>query len=158
VGANGNEVGVELVNGREGFFAEPLHGVGVKNNSAGTANFPKPGHGLDGADFIVGRHDRNEDGVGADGFGQIVGRNQALGIHGEPGHFKAFFFLEILEAIQDGVVFYAGGDQMPAFAAQFARGAEDGQVVALGAAARSRASSSKARAWRPMWWTLDGFP
>ena len=46
VGANRNQIRVELVNVGERLLAKPLHGVGVKKNSARTADLPEVRHGL----------------------------------------------------------------------------------------------------------------
>ena len=81
------------------FLAEPLHGVGVKNNSALTAERAKFGDRLERADFIVRRHDGNQNRVRPDGLFQIVRRNPAFGIHRQPRDRKTFLFFQIIEAI-----------------------------------------------------------
>src|SRR5579872_3980136 len=63
MGANGNQVGIELVNVLKRFFAEPLDSIRMKKDSALAANSPKFRDRLNSADFVVGRHQRNQSGV-----------------------------------------------------------------------------------------------
>ena len=66
MGANGNQIGVELVDVLERLLAKTLHRIGMKNNAMRTADFAENRHGLNRAGFIVGRHDGNQRGIRAD--------------------------------------------------------------------------------------------
>ena len=73
VRAERNQIGVELVDGSKGLFAERLNGVGVKEDALFAADVAKLGDRLNSAGFIVSGHDGNQDGVRPNGSGQIVG-------------------------------------------------------------------------------------
>ena len=135
VRAHGNEVGIELRDVRERLLAEPLHGVRVKDDSAFTADCAQLGDGLQRANFIVRRHDGHERGVLADGALQSVRCHAALAIHRQARDGETLFFFEVIKAMQHGVMFHGGSDEMLAFVRQHPRRAEDGQVVCLRASA-----------------------
>ena len=99
VGADGNQVRVELADVFKRLLAKPLDRIRVKNNSALAANRAQFRDRLDCADFIVRRHDRNQNRVRADGLLQIFRRNAAFRIHRQPRDFKTFLFFKVIEAI-----------------------------------------------------------
>ena len=73
MGADGDEVGVELVNIGEGKFAGGLDSVRVEQHAALAAEASDVRDGLDGTDLVVGGHDRDEGGVGAQGGADGIG-------------------------------------------------------------------------------------
>lgn len=66
VSANGNHIGIELVNVFKRLLAEPLDSVGVEENAPFLTQSAQLGNRLNGADFIISGHDRNENGVGSE--------------------------------------------------------------------------------------------
>lgn len=126
--AVGGEVHCEL--------ACALHGVGVEEGSGGVGDGGERSDGLDDAGLVVGEHDGDEFGVGTDGGGEGAGIDDAPGVAGEEGDFDALLG-DGLCGVEDGVVLDAGGDEVEGPGSSGARlieDAEDGEVVALGAA------------------------
>lgn len=135
VGAEGNEIGVELGNRMKGDLAERLHRVGMKDHAPFAADQTKRRDRLNGAGLIVGGHDRNEGGVGADGGTQVVGIDESGGIHGQVSDAEALAAAEVIEAVKNGVVFDGGCDQVASLVAEAAGDTEDREIAAFGAAA-----------------------
>ena len=135
MGADADEIGVELMDIGEGFLAEPLGGIRMEQNAARTAEHTQFCHGLEGANFIVGGHDRDEDCVRAQCLLEGFHRNAAFCINRQHCEFKALVFCEVFEAMQDRVMLDGRGDQVAPFVAEQARGAEDGEVGGFRAAA-----------------------
>ena len=135
VGADRDEVGVELPNRRERELAEDLHGIGVKNHAARTTQRPDRRDRLERAEFVVGGHDRDERRVGAQGAFDGAQGHLPGGIHRQVGDREPLVPLQILKTLQHRVVLDGRGDQVVALGAQMPGGAEDREVVALGAAA-----------------------
>src|SRR6185437_7423503 len=112
--ANRNEVGVELLNIRKRFFAEPLYRVGVKQNAVFPANSSQFSHWLKRSDFVIRRHQGHEHGVRADGVAQILRRNQSFAIDRQNRDFETIAFGEIFHGMQNRVMFNGRSDDMSA--------------------------------------------
>ena len=135
VGADRDKVGVELMNVCKRLFAKPLDGVGVEDCALLTAKCTQLTHWLDRTDLVVGGHDRDEDGVRAQCLLQCCHTDSAFAVHREPCDLKTFFFRQILEALKCGMVLNCGRNEVPAPVLEQACGAQDRQIIALGAAA-----------------------
>ena len=55
--ADRHEIGIELLNAFERFFAEPLNGIGMKNYAFFAADSAKLRDRLDRSDLIIGSHE-----------------------------------------------------------------------------------------------------
>ncbi len=58
-----HQVCFELMDGGDGLLAEPLHRIGMEQDSAITAEASHGSAGLEGARFIISCHDRNQLGI-----------------------------------------------------------------------------------------------
>jgi hypothetical protein len=110
-------------------FAGGLDGVGVEESSSGVGDSGEGVNGLYYSGLVVGVHDADETGVGLDSGEERGGLDEALRRDGKEGNFdsarsKGF------GGVEDRVVLDCGGDEVVAWGED----AEDGKVVALGAA------------------------
>jgi len=91
---------------------------------------------LNRSDLVVRRHDRHQDGVGPDGGAERLGVHAAGAIHGQEGEFETFLPAQVLQRVQDGMVFDRSCDQMTAAIPHHAGCTEQRLVDAFGAAGR----------------------
>jgi len=116
-------------------LAGDLHGVGVEESAGGVGDGGERCDGLDDAGLVIGEHDGDEFGVGANGGDEIGRFDEALGSGGEEGDVDVAA-LERFGCVKDGVVLEAGGDNVVLLfggGELGGDGAEDGEIVALGA-------------------------
>ena len=76
----------------------------MQQDAAFAANFGNFAHRLNHAGLIVRGHDRNQPRFGADRFGELIKIDNSVVGSIEPGHFKIFVFLQMLDRVQDRVV------------------------------------------------------
>jgi hypothetical protein len=119
----------------EGETAYNLDGVGVEERARSVGDGGQRRDGLDDAGLVVGEHDADELCVGADGGQECGGFDDALRGARKERDFDVLFG-EGFGGAEDGVVLDAGGDKVSGFAGELwaSKGAEEGEVVALGAA------------------------
>ena len=67
--------------------------------------------GLDGADLIVGVHHCDKAGFRADGGFHFFRKNDAVLMHIQQGHLKAFG-LQLSQGMKDSMMFEGGGNDM----------------------------------------------
>ena len=67
---------------------------------------------------------------------QLAGVDPAQPIHAQKGDLEAFMLLQVLEGVQDRVMFRAATDEMTTALPPVSRQAEHGEIVRLGPAAR----------------------
>ena len=117
-----------------------LHGVGVHDDCAAPAcslvlHYARDlGYRLDGADLVVGEHHAHHGRVVGDRVGNVVWVDEAIRVRRQVGHVEAEL-LQMVAGMQHGVVFYAGGDDVVAEAAQGKGRALYGGVIGLRAPA-----------------------
>jgi 23S rRNA (cytosine1962-C5)-methyltransferase len=135
--ADRHQIGFELRNGIEGFLADGLRGIRVKQDSALTANLPDLSDRLQRAGFVIRRHHRNQRRLRRDRRLHVVWVNDALRPDFQVSHPKSLVLFQILEAMQNRMMLDRAGDKMLPFAGARpqARGAKNRQIIALGPAA-----------------------
>jgi hypothetical protein len=136
VSASGDEIGVELVNVGERLFAEPLHGVGVKQNSSFPAKLAELSDGLNGTVFVVHRLDGDQNGVGTQSPCKFINIDKTMLIYRQFGDLKTLFLPKIFTSVEHGMMFHTAGNNVPTFVSEQSRGAEYGEVVTFRPAAR----------------------
>ena len=110
-------------------FAGGLDGVGVKRDFGFGGDFADLLDGLNDAGFVVGHHDADEFRVRLERAVNVEGIDDAAGGDGQERDLDAAL-LRLVGGVQNSVVLDGGGDEVVARA----QDAEDGGVVALGAA------------------------
>ena len=88
-----------------------LYRVGVEGDLACAAYGSDLRYRLYGADLVVGRHHGDQTGVVAYRGGELVDADDAVLVNRQQSDLKAFP-LELLERVQDGVVFKGGGNDV----------------------------------------------
>ena len=131
---NGNQVRSQGF-GLEGNFQEALDGIRVKNGIGAepVGELCHLSNGHDGTRLVVDHHNGYKNGVLPKGGFQGIQRDIAQVVRLQIGHLEALG-LQVLHAIQNGMVLYGGGDDVLSPLAQAFGGAVDGPVVGLGAA------------------------
>src|ERR1035438_260151 len=119
----------------DGNFADGLNGVRMENDSALAANLADFGDRLQYADFVVRRHDRDQDCLVIHGALQVVEIDQAVFLDRHVGHAIAIL-LQALTGVEDGLVLGDLLDDVVALLVVHLSYALNGEVVALGGAAR----------------------
>ena len=115
-------------------MAHGLHGVGVEQDALFMADRADLRDGQDGADFVVGVHDGHQAGVRPDGVRHLLGGDGADGANRQQFHLEALFF-QLLQGVENGVVFKSGGDDVLfALALADACGGDQSLIVRLAAA------------------------
>ena len=113
----------------DGNFSGSLDGIGMEGDAGLGSDFADLLDGLDDAGFVIGHHHADEFGVGLADAVDVAGLHDAGDGNRKKRDFDAAL-LGLLGGMEDGVVFDGGGNEM----VTRAKGAEDGGVVALGAA------------------------
>jgi hypothetical protein len=72
------EVDVHLLH-VEGYFADALHRIGMKEHAALAGDLSDLGERVDGADFVVGEHDGDENRLVGDRLFHVVGVHASVG-------------------------------------------------------------------------------
>ena len=99
VGANRNQIGVELMNVFERLLSKPLDRIRVKQHATISAKGSQLCDRLDGANLVVGSHDGDQDRVRLDCAGQIAGRNTSFAVNGEVSNVKALMLSQVFTAM-----------------------------------------------------------
>ena len=128
VGADGEQMAAVAAD-VDGNLARALNGVDVEEGAGLMGDGADLFDGLEDAGFVVGEHDADEAGVGAESIADGLGRDESTGERGDEGDLNAALG-GALGGLEDGGVLDGGGDEVVAGAQE----AEDGGVVALGAA------------------------
>jgi hypothetical protein len=136
VGADGDKVGIKLVNVCKWLFSKYLHRIRVKNDAPVTANRSDFIHRLNRADLVVGSHHRNEDCIGPNCRFNRCHRDSSCVIDRQISDFEALLIRKIFTTVQNGVMLDRTGDYVASFNAKVARRSEDRQVIAFSSATR----------------------
>ena len=119
----------------DGNLAHSLDRVGVKEDALFLAQFADSLDRLNGADFVVRGHDRDEYRFVRHRGANLLGRHLAELVHGQIRDLEAIAF-EPLAGVEHGLVLGRLRDDVVALLLVHRGNALDGQVVALGRAAR----------------------
>ena len=114
-----------------GNVADGLHRIRVERNAPLAAERADGPDGLDGADLVVGKHDGHERRVLPDGRSHVLDADDAVFVHIQQRHVKAFL-AELIERVQHRMVLKLGGYQMffP-FTGAVSGGGNDGLIIGL---------------------------
>ena len=93
-------------------------------------------HRLEDAGFIIGGHDRHEGGVGPNRPLKLLGIDQALARQIEPRDLETFPLFQMLQRVQNGMMFGTVADQMLSLWRETPGETEEREVVRFRAAAR----------------------
>ena len=112
-------------------MADGLHRIRVERNAPLAAERADGPDGLDGADLVVGKHDGHERRVLPDGRSHVLDADDAVFVHIQQRHVKAFL-AELIERVQHRMVLKLGGYQMffP-FTGAVSGGGNDGLIIGL---------------------------
>ena len=117
-----------------GYMADGLHRVRVERDAPLAAECADGPDGLDGADLVVGEHDGHERRVLPDGRSHVLDADDAVFVHIQQRHVKAFP-AELIECMQHRMVLKLGGYQMlSSLTGAVSGGGDDGLIVGLAAA------------------------
>ena len=115
-------------------MANGLHRIRVERDAPFAAECADGTDGLDGADLVVGKHDGHERRVLPDGRGHVLDADDAVFVHIQQRHVKAFL-AELIERMQHRMVLKLGGYQMLfSLTGAVSGGGDDGLIVGLAAA------------------------
>ena len=93
-------------------FAERLHHVAVQQHAALATNLRDLCHRLRYASLVVSRHDRNQSRIRSERVRQFFRIDAATIVDPQEGDLETLALLQMLECIQDRVMFRAATDQV----------------------------------------------
>ena len=133
VTADGIEIDAEIVDA-SGQLAERLDAVGVEKGAGLVCESGDFADGLDGAGFVIDVHHGDERGIGAESAGDVGGIDHTVGGDGDIGD-RCTFALQLRAGLKDTRVLDTRRDDVVAGGEAVAKGAEEREVIGLGAAA-----------------------
>lgn len=113
----------------DGDLADSLNRVRMEKGTGGVGDLCDGGDWLQDPGFVIAEHDADELCVGLERCLDGLGRNEAIRSRRYDGEVDAALG-QFFRSVEDGVVLDSGGDAVVACA----KGAEEGEVIALGAA------------------------
>jgi hypothetical protein len=131
VTAYGDEVRMERMDACDGLLAKPLHGIGVKEHTSFATEVADVRDGLQRAGLVVRCHHRDKNGVGSEGVEDILWRDAPRRIDGQECQSETFTASQIVEALENGVMFDGRADEVASLMAACPSGTKDGEIVGL---------------------------
>src|SRR6202030_1161487 len=116
-------------------LAECLHATAVQQHAALATNFRDLLPRLDHAGLVVRGNDRTQARFRPNRVRELIQVNNSILGNVEPGHFKAFVFLQMLDRVQHGVVLSFFANDVTATIQSTARKSKDGEIARFRAAA-----------------------